>query len=82
MDKRIEDFPERIVPYIVPKELNQPELVAKGPFALVGPQEGKLEADLMFRWVPSTAVEFDGSLSPAIPLDLRAEWSLVDVRLG
>jgi hypothetical protein len=32
----------------------------------------------MFRWVPSTAVEFDGSLSPAIPLDLRAEWSLVD----
>src|SRR5262245_34696035 len=76
MNKTVIDAPERVVPYIIPRELNQPVLITKGPFVLVGPKEGTLEADLMFRWVPSTAVEFDGTF-PRDYLDLAAQWSLV-----
>jgi hypothetical protein len=76
MDNWISGTPERIVPYIITRELNQPVLAMRGPFTLDGPQKGTLDADLMFRWVPSPAVEFIGVFLHAF-LDLDAQWSLV-----
>jgi hypothetical protein len=76
MEKEINNIPERIAPYIISRELNQPVLAVKGPFMLVGPREGTLESDLIFRWAPSTAVEFNGTF-PHTFLDLDAPWSLL-----
>jgi hypothetical protein len=75
MSDRLQDIPARVTPYVVFDELNQPVLVAAGPFRFVGPAEGSLDSDLVFRWVPSTAVAFEGSCSlPSIDLD--TQWSL------
>jgi hypothetical protein len=76
MGARFEDLPERMPPYVTLQEFNQPVPVVAGPFRFVGTAEGILESDLVFRWVPSTGVCFDGSYSgPTIGLD-AAQWSL------
>jgi hypothetical protein len=58
-----ESCPDRIVPYVILGELNQPVPLVSGPFRLIGPSEGTLEADLKFRWLPSPAVSFEGLCS-------------------
>jgi hypothetical protein len=58
------DLPNRLVPYIVMRTLNEPVAVAQGPFRLVGgPKAVTIDGDLAFRWLPSTAVAFGGSCS-------------------
>jgi len=56
-------YPDRLQPHIVMKDLNEPIEVAKGPFRLTGDVEGRLEADLVVRWVPSLEIAFDGNYS-------------------
>jgi hypothetical protein len=54
---------------------NQPIPVAEGPFRLRGTGEGSLESDLVFRWIPSIGVEFDGTCS--LPrVELGSGWTL------
>lgn len=72
----LRDAPESIAPYVVSRELNEPILVAKGPFRLAGPEEVAFDTDLMYRWLPSPAVEFDGSVHLGY-IDLNSEWSIV-----
>jgi len=78
MSDTLEDLPARVTPYVAFDELNQSVPVVAGPFRFVGSAEGSLDSDLVFRWVPSTAVAFEGSCSvPSIDLiDLDAQWSL------
>lgn len=77
MTEDFKDLPNRISPYILLDELNQPVPVASGPFRLIGATDGVLHSDLVFRWVPSTVVEFDGSYEqPQVDLD-GPPWSLV-----
>lgn len=65
-----------MTPYVTFDELNQSVTLIAGPFRFVGPAEGNLDADLVFRWVPSPAVTFEGPCS--LPrIDLDAQWSLV-----
>jgi hypothetical protein len=68
------EVPDRIAPYILMDALNQPVDVATGSFKLVIADRvlGTVDGRLYFRWVPSTAMEFDGSYSGA-PIDARAE---------
>lgn len=75
-EKTVKDAPQRVVPYIVPSELNQSLLLIRGPFTLVGAQEGILDADLRFRWFPSIAVEFEGVFSKSY-LEIEDQWWLV-----
>jgi hypothetical protein len=75
MTDTVANLPERICPYIILDELNQPVPVIKGPFRLVGPTAGALDADLTFRWLPSTAVLFDGAYSQP-DLDWDEQWTL------
>ncbi|MBI3939401.1 MAG: hypothetical protein HY315_01075 [Acidobacteria bacterium] len=77
MIEDFKDLPNRISPYILLDNLNQPVPIAPGPFRLIGATEGVLHSDLLFRWVPTTAVEFDGSYEqPHVDLD-GPPWSLV-----
>ncbi|MHB1326176.1 MAG: hypothetical protein ACYC0L_08250 [Thermoleophilia bacterium] len=71
-----EDIPARVIPYITLDDLNQPVPAIPGPFRIVGGSlKGILESDLVFRWVPSRAVTFEGSCSlPSI--DLETQWFL------
>src|SRR5438105_7841710 len=71
------DLPERLLPYIVSNALNESILVAKGPFRLVGPSDAVLDGDLRFRWLPSTAVEFDGSYAYPLRHIGSEKWLLV-----
>jgi hypothetical protein len=70
MSEISENFPDRVTPYITLDELNQPVSVIQGPFRLVGSSEGTLDANLAFRWLPSTAIAFEGTYSCP---DLRLE---------
>lgn len=76
MNERPQDIPERVPPYIILNELNEPVRVIEGPFTLAGPQRGELDSDLMFRWLPSPAIEFDGSFAHG-PVAPGAEWTLL-----
>lgn len=76
MSDTFDHLPARVTPYVILGELNQPVPVVPGPFRLVGATEGSLDADLTFRWVPSTAVAFEGSYShPYLDLDAQS-WFL------
>jgi hypothetical protein len=59
------DFPERIAPYILMNGLCQPLDVAAGSFQLVIAEKasGTVDGRIYFRWLPSTAMEFEGSYS-------------------
>jgi hypothetical protein len=57
------DIPAGLQPHVSLSELNEPLTVLTGPFRLVGPSEGVLDSNLVFRWLPSTAVAFDASYS-------------------
>jgi hypothetical protein len=57
MPDPLPDYPQRLTPYIIQKDLNEPVSIAQGPFRLVGPVEGELQADLMFRWIPDGRIE-------------------------
>jgi hypothetical protein len=61
--------------------LSQPVDVATGSFQLVIAEKvsGTVDGRLYFRWLPSTAMEFDGSYSGP-PIDVRAEN--VTLRIG
>jgi len=74
MNLSSKEFPDRIAPYIVMSALNQPVDVATGSFQLVVAEKvsGTVDGRLYFRWLPSTAMEFDGSYSGP-PIDLGAE---------
>lgn len=76
MSDTFDKFPDRVAPYITLGELNQPVPVIRGPFRLVGSSEGTLDADLTFRWVPSTAVAFDGVYSRPHPALDTQPWFL------
>ena len=72
----LKDIPERIQPYLLLKEVDEPVHILPGPFRLIGSSEGTLEAELKFRWSPSTDVEFEGIYDrPHFSLD-REDWVL------
>ena len=75
MSDPFDEVPARVTPYVAMDAPNQPILVQAGPFRLAGAGEGTLESDLTFRWIPSTAVEFEG-ISSLGRVDLDAEWTL------
>ena len=77
MIDRLKDFPERIEPYILLQDPSQPVPVASGPFRLVGPTDALLDGHLVFRWLPSTAVEFEGSYAYPHPDFDAPDWALV-----
>lgn len=68
------EFPNRITPYIQMNALSQPVDVAAGSFELVIAEKvsGTVDGRLYFRWLPSTAMEFDGSYSGP-PVDVEAK---------
>jgi hypothetical protein len=77
MSNPFENLPACLQPYIVMEALNQPIPALTGPFRLTGPEEGLLEADLVFQWSPSTAIVFDGACSvPSVQVDLDQEWRI------
>lgn len=65
MSPSLKEHPDRIAPYILMTALNEPVDVASGQFRLVTADKalGTVEGRLYFRWMPSTAMEFDGSYS-------------------
>ena len=75
MTSPFDNLPQRVTPYVSMGEASTAIQVAPGPFRLTGPDEGDLESDLHFRWLPTTAIEFEGSCSLA-HIDLDASWSL------
>ena len=71
---------ERLAPYVVQRELNEPVTLISGPLSLLGPQSGVLDSNLVFRWAPSTSVEFEGPYSEErVDTSVDVEWHL---RLG
>jgi hypothetical protein len=54
---------ERLAPYILLDELSQPVPIAPGPFVLTGSTEGVLNGELVFRWLPTAALAFEGTCS-------------------
>lgn len=74
MDLSSKELPDRISPYIVMSALNQPIDVAAGSFQLLIAEKvlGTVDGRLYFRWLPSAAMEFDGSYS-GLPIDVGAE---------
>lgn len=76
MVERIEEFPERLDPYIVMGSLDESLPVLRGPFRLVGPTSVVLESDLIFVWHPSMRVAFDGFTNQRL-MDFEAEWEIV-----
>jgi hypothetical protein len=69
-------FSPRIPPYVISGDLNQAIPVATGPFRLAGPSDGTLDSDLVFRWMPSTVIEFEGPYDAPL-VDLGASgWTL------
>ena len=72
----LKDIPERIQPYLLLNEVDEPVHILPGPFRLIGSSEGTLEAELRFRWSPSTDVEFEGIYDcPFFSLD-QGDWIL------
>jgi len=47
----------------------------RGPFEITGPDSGTLDADLVFEWVPSTQVAFEGTCAIR-SIDLEGDWLL------
>jgi hypothetical protein len=70
------DVPARIVPYIPLTKLDDPVQLFNGPFRLIGPVEAQLQADLRFRWSPSAAVEFEGTVDQSLLGLEDKEWTL------
>lgn len=70
-----EHVPPRIEPYLQTTAPNEQVVLVPGPFELVGTTSGTLDADLVFEWVPSTQVAFDGTCS-ATPFDTDDDWVL------
>jgi len=69
-------LPRSIEPYVFLNEISEPVSVLPGPFRLKGPGEGTLDSPLVFHWLPSPVVAFEGPYSgPAIDLDV--DYSLV-----
>jgi hypothetical protein len=66
MSFNFDNLPDRVIPYIVMGALNEPVLILPGPFRLVGPGDARLDSDLTFRWLPSTAIAFEGSCSGSV----------------
>jgi hypothetical protein len=75
MIDQLKDVPERIVPYILPTKLDEPVHLLSGPFQLIGSSEARLHADLRFRWLPSTAVEFEGTYARRV-VGFEETWTL------
>lgn len=68
------DLPSRITPYILLDDLSQRVPIAEGQFRLIiDEKDGSFAGDLVFRWHPSTVVEFKGTYE--YPYDLRLEAS-------
>jgi hypothetical protein len=76
MTDRPQDVPERMRPYISTADLNERIPVATGPFRLVGPTRGMLNGQLVFRWAPSPALEFEGTYEVPYPEMDAPNWSL------
>lgn len=72
----VDGLHERLNPYIISTDLDEPIVLLKGPFKLVGSISGTLASDLSFRWSPSIAVEFDGLFSEPHPVLDDARWYL------
>src|SRR5882724_1320628 len=76
MTDRLTDIPPRIRPYVSMSGLNEPIQIAAGPFRLVGPTDDALNGQLVFRWLPSTALEFEGAYAYADPDIAASSWFL------
>jgi hypothetical protein len=76
MTERPAPIPERLRPYIRISDLNEPIPVATGPFRLVGPSDGVLSGQLIFRWLPSPALEFEGTYDFPRPNIDAPNWFL------
>lgn len=77
MSERMSELPERLRPHVAMQTLNEPVLALSGPFELVGETAGTLESDLVFRWLPSAALVFDGAYSqPTVGVDSATDWTL------
>ena len=72
----MKDVPERIRPYKSVTDVNQPIHVASGSFRLAGATDGALSGELVFRWLPSSALEFEGSYACPDPDIAATEWFL------
>lgn len=75
MSNRFQDVPPRVAPYLETPAPSQSILLLRGPFELTGPDSGRLDADLVFEWVPSTQVAFEGTCAIQ-SIDLDGDWAL------
>ena len=77
MDFNSHEIPNRIPPYIRMNALSQPVDVAVGSFRIEVAERvsGTVNGGLYFRWLPSTAMEFDGSYSRTT-VDVGADATL------
>ena len=76
-DDTLKNIPDRIEPYIIQKELNEPVPIAEGPFRLVSDgTDGQVHGTLTFRWVPSPGVEFEGTYEHPHALWAKSKWTL------
>ena len=76
MGESFDNLPPRIEPYIAIEKLNQKIPVSAGPLRLIGSTEGVLESGLVFRWYPTSAIEFDGVYDQPHPSIENSDWSL------
>ncbi len=73
-----EEWPPRLEPYFVMSAPNEPITVLDGPFDILGREKGRLDSDLVFRWLPTPTLSFDGWCSLLhFPDDFDAHWHLV-----
>jgi hypothetical protein len=71
-----ESPPLRLKPYLPLLAPNEPVLIAKGPFRLVGDSDGVIRSDLVFRWIPAIEAEFAGIYEGTSSFS-RDEWTLI-----
>lgn len=75
MDDFFMDLPFRIKPYILLDYLSQRVPITSGSFRLIGETDGSVEGELVFRWHPSPAVEFEGIYDHS-NLNIESSWFL------
>jgi len=81
----LDDLPNRTLPYIAMTALNEPIEIVAGSFQLFLPNEGtgRIDGHLRFRWLPSTAMEFEGGYSgPPVNLLAQEDVSLRIEEMG
>jgi hypothetical protein len=61
MSSKLNAIPERVSPYLVMQNLNEPITAIPGPLQLIAPGSSiKLDGDVSLCWLPSPCLEFQG----------------------